>query len=225
DAGGGVVVATFGFSDGFGLLGRLVSGGYLPLTTGGDTSATDLTLVADQPNHPILDGVTSFDGGTSSYHEQVAKNTGATLVAHWTDGQPLVATKQLTAGRVVALNFYPPSSNARSDFWRASTKGGLLMANALLYSAAPPVVPMITSQPASQTTSTGASVTLSVTASGAPPLSYSWSRNGGPITGASLASYTLNNVQLSDSGSQFSCLVSNAYGTATIWTPSLLVFL
>ena len=134
DAGGGVVVATFGFnSDGNGLLGRIVTGGYLPLSTGSDINGTFLTLVADQPSHPILNGVTSFNGGSSSYHDSVSTTTGATLVAHWTDGLPLVATKQLTAGRAAALNFYPPSSNARSDFWEASTDGGRLMANALLW--------------------------------------------------------------------------------------------
>ena len=77
--------------------------------------------------------MTSFNGGSSSYHDSVSTTTGATLVAHWTDGLPLVATKQLTAGRAAALNFYPPSSNARSDFWEASTDGGRLMANALLW--------------------------------------------------------------------------------------------
>ena len=195
DAGGGVVVATFDFTPGnYGLLGRLVTGGYMPLTTGNFTYGTDLTLVADQPSHPILNGVTSFNGGTSSYHELVATTSGASLVAHWTDGQPLVATKQLTLGRVVALNFYPPSSNARSDFWLTNTKGGLLMANALLYSA--PVGPIITAQPTSQTLSVGSNVIFSVTASGTTPLSYLWSRNGSPIAGATLTNYTINNVQL-----------------------------
>jgi Immunoglobulin I-set domain/Immunoglobulin domain/Protein of unknown function (DUF642) len=212
DAGGGLVVATFGFNDGS-LQGRLATGGYLPLTTGGTTSGTELTLVADQPSHPILNGVTSFNGGSSSFHNLVSTTPGASLVAHWTDGQPLVATKQLTLGRVVALNFYPPSSNARSDFWQASTKGGLLMANALLYAS--PVGPVMTAQPAIQIVSAGYSATFSVTASGSQPLRYFWSRNGSPIAGATLSNYTINNVQISDSGSQFSCLVSNAYGTAT----------
>jgi hypothetical protein len=141
DAGGGVVIASFGLNaNSFGIAGRLLTGGYLPLTTGTQTSGTELTLVADQPTHPILHGVASFDGGTASYHNLVTTNTGANLIAHWTDGEPLVATKQLTAGRVVALNFYPPSSNARSDFWLAGTGGGQLMANALLWSGGGGVV-------------------------------------------------------------------------------------
>ena len=48
----------------------------------------------------------------------------------------MVATKQLTdKGRIVGLNLYPPSSDARSDLWDSSTDGALLMANALLWAA------------------------------------------------------------------------------------------
>jgi hypothetical protein len=73
--------------------------------------------------------------------------------------------------------------------------------------------PVITSQPASQTAQPGANVTFSIGASGAAPLSYFWRRNGSPIAGATASSYTNNNVQLADSGAQFSCLVSNPIGT------------
>ncbi len=90
-----------------------------------------------------------------------------------------------------------------------------------LITNAPP--PFITTQPASQTISAGSSATFTVAASGFPPLSYSWSRNGSPIAGASLPNYTINSVQLSDSGSLFSCLVSNAYGTATSSNAMLVV--
>jgi hypothetical protein len=40
-------------------------------------------------------------------------------------------------------------------------------------------------------------------------------RNGTAIAGATNSSYTTNNVQLADNNSQFSCVVSNAYGTIT----------
>ena len=77
----------------------------------------------------------------------------------------------------------------------------------------PPSPPVITTQPASQIVTVGASATFTVTATGPPPVNYFWSRNGVFIAGATASNYTTNNVQLSDSGSQFSCLVSNTYGT------------
>ena len=60
----------------------------------------------------------------------------------------------------------------------------------------------------------GDTVSFSVGALGASPLSYFWLRDGVPLQGATNSFYTLEGVQLADSGSVFSCLVSNTYGTA-----------
>jgi hypothetical protein len=62
-----------------------------------------------------------------------------------------------------------------------------------------------------------------VIAAGTSPLSYFWRENNQPIPGATSSSYTINNVQPSDSGSQFSCLVSNAYGTTVSADASLSI--
>ncbi len=138
DSGGGVVLATFAYTDnaGYGIEGRIKTAGYLPFTTSSNTAGTRLSLVKDQPDHPILNGVASFNGGSSSYHNSpITTTTGTTLVAHWTNNQPLVGTKQPTRGRIVGLNFFPPSSDIRSDFWQASTNGARLMGNSLLFAA------------------------------------------------------------------------------------------
>ena len=82
------------------------------------------------------------------------------------------------------------------------------------YATCPAQPPMIAAQPASQTVAVGDAATFSVRADGSAPLGYAWMRNGVPIAGVTAYSYTTNNVQLADSGSLFSCLVSNAYGTA-----------
>jgi alpha-tubulin suppressor-like RCC1 family protein len=66
-------------------------------------------------------------------------------------------------------------------------------------------------------------VIFSVTASGSQPLYYFWSRNNALIPGATNSSYVLYNAQLADSGSTFSCLVTNAYGTASGTNASLKV--
>ncbi len=136
DGGGTVVIATFAlYNDPYlGVQGRLLSGNYLPFTPGGQTQGTEETLVPDVPGSSLLNGVSSFDGGTSSYQNVVSLTSGATQVAHWTGGNPLVAYK----GRVVGLNLFPPSTDARVDFWKANTNGAQLMANALLYLYTPP---------------------------------------------------------------------------------------
>jgi len=50
--------------------------------------------------------------------------------------------------------------------------------------------PAITKQPANSTVTAGQTATFSITASGTAPLSYQWTRNSLPISGATSASYT-----------------------------------
>lgn len=81
----------------------------------------------------MLANVESFSGGDASYHNTVNVAGGATLIADWTNGRPLIAEQTGFGGGIVGLNFYPPSDLSRDDFWRTSTDGDLLMANALVY--------------------------------------------------------------------------------------------
>lgn len=83
--------------------------------------------------------------------------------------------------------------------------------------------PSITSQPASQSALIGGNATFSVGAIGSSPLAYFWKRNGSFISGGTASSYTTNNVQLADSGTQFSCLVSNSLGTVLSANATLTV--
>jgi hypothetical protein len=114
--------------------GRLTSGSYYPILPTGQTQNTDLHLgTVHDPSSPLMTGVNTFDGGSSSYRSTGGLASGAVDVADWSNGQPLVATLNSFAGRVVALNFYPPSSDSRADFWTSGTDGARLMANALTY--------------------------------------------------------------------------------------------
>jgi hypothetical protein len=89
--------------------------------------------------------------------------------------------------------------------------------------------PTITTQPATQTVTIGGTATFSVAASGKAPLNYCWKRNSTDIAGGTSSAYSTNDVQLVDSTSQFSCLVSNAFGATnsaiavlTVQLPSLV---
>src|SRR5690606_29646573 len=57
---------------------------------------------------------------------------------------------------------------------------------------------LISAQPQSQSICIGSSVTFSVTASGAGPLTYQWRKNGGDIAGATSSSYTITGVTAGD---------------------------
>lgn len=85
--------------------------------------------------HPIMDGVSSFNGGTSSYYNtSIVGATGATTLAKYDNGQPLIMVRSQIGQKNVSgafLNFYPPSSDERNDFWDATTDGGLIIANSL----------------------------------------------------------------------------------------------
>jgi pectate lyase/pectin methylesterase-like acyl-CoA thioesterase len=75
-----------------------------------------------------------------------------------------------------------------------------------------PLPPSIVTQPNSQTVITGSNVTFTVAASGEPPLTYQWKKNGVEIAGATTDTLALTNVQLPDAGI-YTVTVSNAGGT------------
>ena len=74
-----------------------------------------------------------------------------------------------------------------------------------------PVAPAITTQPASQTVSTGQKATFTVTATGTAPLSYQWQKNGTAIGGATAASYTTPATTAADNGDQFTVEIGRAH--------------
>jgi hypothetical protein len=141
DAGGGVVMSTFSFFSPtdqmfgpLGISGAIFSNGYLPFASPAFYSfGQPLTLIPDLPNDLILAGVNTFSGGSGSYHNLVSLAPGATEVAHWSDGIPLVATMQPTTGKIVGLNFYPGSSDVMPGLWDPTTDGARLMGNALAW--------------------------------------------------------------------------------------------
>ena len=83
-------------------------------------------------------------------------------------------------------------------------------------------VPSFTTQPASQTVNTGASVTFTVAVGGSPAPTLQWQRNGLNIAGATNATLSLTNVQTSDAGT-YRVLANNSAGTATSSAATLTV--
>lgn len=78
-------------------------------------------------------------------------------------------------------------------------------------SAIPPVVVL---GPITQSATDGDSVTLSVGATGTPPLAYQWMRNGAALAGATNPVLSLTNISVLNSGN-YAAVVSNPAGAAT----------
>ncbi|HLX69361.1 MAG TPA: FG-GAP-like repeat-containing protein, partial [Verrucomicrobiae bacterium] len=85
-----------------------------------------------------------------------------------------------------------------------------------------PMPPMITAQPTDETVTVGGTATFSVTASGSSTLTYQWYNASGSIDGATGATLTLSNVQLSAAGSYY-VTVSNPYGSTNSASAMLTV--
>lgn len=96
-SGGGLVVSTFIFQASS--IGSLA--GDVPVTSAGFNSYGNVSLGAYNAAHPIMSGVSSVTG---FYHDEVSLVPGATLVASWSDGRPLVA---VGSNDVVSVNLFP----------------------------------------------------------------------------------------------------------------------
>ncbi len=106
-------------------------------------------------------------------------------------------------------------SGAKFTVVVSNSKGNVTSDAATLTVTAAAAPPSITSQPASQTIVAGKTATFSVVTSGAAPLSYQWTKNGTTLSGATSPTYTTPVTATSDSGSQFTAIVSNSAGSAT----------
>lgn len=78
------------------------------------------------------------------------------------------------------------------------------------------IAPKITTQPKApdRELSEGNSATLTVVASGTPPLSYQWRKDGGNLAGKTTPELALTNLRVTDSG-VYDVVVTNPYGSAT----------
>jgi hypothetical protein len=117
------------------------------------------------------------------------------------------------------------TSDSRSQFSVVvSNSAGSVTSNAATLTVnSATVAPSITAQSASQAITVGQTATFSVTASGTAPLSYQWRKNGTSISGATSTTYITPVATTSDSGSQFTVVVSNSAGNATSNAATLTV--
>jgi hypothetical protein len=138
DAGGNVVVmysAQISY-EGLHVAGRFQTVGmHAMFSTSFHHNDGPQTMVKVVPNHPLLESVSSFDGGLYSYRPHaLGVAAGALLVANWSTGEALIAVFEPRSkfnGSIVSLGFTPQSSDQGSRYWNSSTDGAQIMANAV----------------------------------------------------------------------------------------------
>lgn len=116
DAGGGVVAATYAFSNPWALHGGITTSGYLPFLVGGTGTDPGSSLVASLPGDPVFDGIDlgSISFFTNSNYNNPVLDAGATLLA--TNGSGVNMIARNANGNVIAANMYP-GQGGTGDFF------------------------------------------------------------------------------------------------------------
>jgi hypothetical protein len=148
--------------------------------------------------------------GTSQSFTVVAVGTG-TLTYQWRKngvnitGNASAQTATLTLSGIT-------SGDADNYSVLVTGSCGTATSNTVTLSISPATV--ISTQPLTQTSCAGSNVTFSVTATGSGTISYQWRKNGTAISGATSASYAINNISASDAAN-YSVLVTAGCGALT----------
>ena len=170
--------------------------------------------ITSQPaNRTITAGQTATfsvtAAGTSPFTYQWNKNgaaiSGATAASYIT---PAAATSDSGAQFTVVVG---------------NSAGSVASSAAVLTVNAASIAPSITTQPASRTVTVGQTASFAVSVSGTSPFTYQWNKNGTAISGATSSTYVTPATAISDSGAQFTVVVTNAAGSVTSNAAALTV--
>jgi len=135
DNGGGVVVGAYSnCGKGNRLDGKWAEGEYNPIVLGSTSRTKQLSMgKVLKPQHIIMKGVSSFEGGEKSSHGDGNLHSESEVIVEWANGRPLVAELKKFQGPIVGLNFYPSSASVVDGGWQVASDGAKLIANAVHY--------------------------------------------------------------------------------------------
>ena len=192
---------------------------------GGSTTSSIAILTVNYitiVSRPTGDGAPV--GGTVTY-QVVAVGNPATLSYQWCRRAPGGTTYDPISGATGSSYTTPPvvigDNGARYMAWVSNTFVTKDSDNAILIVD---TLPVIRTQPASQTVNLGQPVTFSTVAaaSGTSPISYQWSKNGTSV-GTNSASYNIPATTAADNSASISVVVSNFVGSANSSKATLTV--
>ncbi len=190
----------------------VVSAGCSGLVSQANSPAPVAPSITVQPINQMV-----MTGQTASF--SVAATGTAPLSHQWRKNG--VAISGATSSTYTTPATASSDSGAQFTVLVSNTIGSVTSSPAILTVNAVTLAPSISTQPASQTVTAGQTATFNVTATGTAPLSYQWWKNSVAISGATSSTYTTPATTSSDSGAQFTVLVSNTIGSVTS-SPAIL---
>jgi hypothetical protein len=197
-----------------------VNGGRMDVQMLGTTTFRDhFTLLKPSPPAPPSivtppQPLTVAEGGTAAFTVTAAGD--APLSYQWRkDGNPLTGH---TNASLTLTNAMPADAGGYSVVV-TNFAGSVTSATALLTVLAPPAILV---QPTGGVVGVGGTFTLSVTATGAPPLRHQWRLNGSALAQATNSTLALTNAQENQSGG-YSVVVTNLVGGTTSLTAQVTV--
>ena len=202
--------------------------GYASITSGADRAS----LWTGTPGswvdlHPSGSGTSRAQAVANGQQVGIASFGGRGMAAIWTG----------SASSYVNLHAYLPATFIQSQAESIWSQGDSTYISGVAIDAVTelPVAVMWTkctaagigTHPSPISTCTDIAISFAISASGTPPFTYQWSRNGTPIdpqanASAATATLTIPSVQVGDSGS-YSCTITNACGSATSNAATLAV--
>jgi sugar lactone lactonase YvrE len=182
------------------------------------------TITTQPTNQTVLSGTsvtfTAFASGapTPTMQWQQSADGGST----WSDVSGATSNPYSITNVPLSDNGFEFRAVFTNVAGSATTNAATLIVN-------PPVAPTITTQPTNQSVTVSSSANFTAAAGGAPTPTVQWqeSTDGGStwsnISGATLNTYSIANVPLSDNGFEFRAVFTNVAGSATTNAATLIV--
>src|SRR5207245_1781999 len=225
--------------NGVSMAGATSSGYTTPVTTTSDSGSTFRVVVTNTA------GTVTSAAGTLTVNPAPVAPTSTTPPANQTVTAGQTATFTVVAAGTAPLSYqwqkngvniagatsasYTTPATTISDSGSTfrvvvtNTAGTVTSSAATLTVNPAPVAPTILTQPSSQTVTAGQTASFTVAVTGTAPLSYQWQKNSVAISGATSSAYTTPATTNSDSGAQFTVVVSNTAGNVTSSAATLTV--
>ncbi len=199
----------------------------VPTTTTQTTStiSTSTTTTTTSPTVPTTTTVPGGSGTTAVASLTITLDgsashslTGTVTSWHWDLGDGTSATGPTVVHTYADSGIYVAVLTVTDDTGATDTSRFTFTIE-----GPTPATPTITSSPVSRTVEAGDDVTFSVGATGTPPLTYRWYRDGEAVPGADGSELTVAAVSASDDGATFAVEVTGLGRTVTSDAATLTV--